>query len=204
MRMTWTARSPIMISNTYHMDRCLGWRGICVEANPRYLEKLHRERSCALVPTCVSERDGARVDFALSGPGSGVTATHRQGKHFLQGRGGAGGRGDRAAPTVTRLRCTSLKSVLRRYGVRRVHYLNVDVEGHEMAVLRGMEWEAVRVDVISVEVAPKTEGEIDTFLRGKGFERLDNEEANAGMPGVVMYPSNRFYVHESVEFGRPR
>ena len=39
------------ISNTYFYDRCLGWRGLCVEPNPRYHADLREKRSCELVPT---------------------------------------------------------------------------------------------------------------------------------------------------------
>lgn len=39
------------ISNTYFYDRCLGWRGLCVEPNPRYHAELRQKRSCELVTT---------------------------------------------------------------------------------------------------------------------------------------------------------
>ena len=42
------------ISNTYFYDRCLGWRGLCVEPNPIYHEDLRAHwcrRARAIVPT---------------------------------------------------------------------------------------------------------------------------------------------------------
>lgn len=182
-----------MISNTYFMDRCLGWHGICVEANQKYFEKIHRERSCALVPTCVSERDGVTVDFAMSGPGGGITTTHRQGKQILD-----------SAKSVERKRCVSVQRQLERYGVSHIDYLNLDVEGHEMNVLRSIEWDSVQVDVITVEIAGSTEGPIHEFLTDKGFVRHDNEKETNGLPGMPIYKTNRFYVHSSVEFGNPK
>ena len=48
------------ISNTYYFfdvcffDVCLGWRGVCVEANPVYHAGIRAHRSCDLVPQCAS------------------------------------------------------------------------------------------------------------------------------------------------------
>lgn len=185
--------SPIAISNTYFMDRCLGWRGLCVEANPKYFERIHRERSCALVPTCVSARDGQTVQFALSGPGSGIVSTHRQGKSISE-----------KAQAVVKLKCVSIMNQLHRFGVSTIDYLNLDVEGHELDVLKSFDWNKIQVNVISVEIAHQTKTEIQLFLREMGFRRIDNEVPVNGMPGMPIYKSNEFYVHSSVEFGRPR
>jgi hypothetical protein len=42
------------ISNSYFFDRCLHWRGLCVEPNPIYHADLLSERTCSLTPTCVA------------------------------------------------------------------------------------------------------------------------------------------------------
>ena len=181
-----------MISNTYFMDRCLGWSGVCVEANPKYFERIHRERSCALVPTCVSVKDGTAVEFALSGPGSGIVSTHRQGEAITQ-----------RAAAVVKLKCVSIMKQLRRYGVRQVDYLNLDVEGHELDVLRGFDFDAVRVGLISVEVAHGSRDAIFDLLSASGFRRLDTTKSVDGMDGMDIYHSNEFYIHSSVEFGHP-
>lgn len=188
-----TACRPIGISNTYFFDRCLSWKGICVEANAKYYEKLHRERSCALVPTCVSDKDGAQVEFALSGPGSGVVSTHRQGNQI-----------QKRASAIVKKKCVSIMSQLRRYGVTQVDYLNLDVEGHEVAVLKSFDWKRVKVNVISVEIAHSTQEQIRTILEENGFVRHMNEEATDGKEGFPIYESNQFYVHSGVVFGQPQ
>lgn len=174
------------------MDRCLSWKGICVEANPKYYEKIHRERSCALIPTCVSDRDGVTVEFALSGPGSGVVSTHRQGDQIQ----------DRAT-AVVRKKCVSIESQLKRYGVTEVDYLNLDVEGHELTVLKSFDFSKVNVKVISVEISSSSKEPIDNLLTQNGFVKHNNEEPTDGMEGMPIFPSNVFYVHSDVVFGHP-
>lgn len=183
---------PIGISNTYFMDRCLAWSGICVEANPKYYERIHRERSCALVPTCVSEKDGEQVEFAMSGPGSGIVSTHRQGRSI-----------EKRALSIVRKRCVSMDKQLRRYNVSHIDYLNVDVEGHELEVLRSFNWPRISVNIISVEVTATSRILIRQFLESKGFDRLYTEDDTANMKGMPIYDSNEFYVHSSVIFGKP-
>ena len=71
------ANEPIHISNTNFMDACLGWAGVCVEAVPRFLVRLWNDRYCAIVPTCVSDKEGQKVEFALQSGKSGILATNK-------------------------------------------------------------------------------------------------------------------------------
>lgn len=174
------------------MDRCLGWSGICVEANSKYFEPIHRERSCALIPTCASAIDGQKVEFALSGPGSGIVSTHRQGVKIKENAIG-----------IEKKTCVSMKSQLPRFGVRHIDYFNLDVEGGEMSVLKGIDWDHISMGIISVEIAPSTEQEIHDFLTEHGFVRINHENPGNGVEGMVIYPSNRFYINSSITFGSP-
>jgi hypothetical protein len=63
------ANHPIEISNTFFMDRCLHWKGLCAEANPKYFSGLTSLRSCELIPTCVSKSEEEAL-FRLSGAGT--------------------------------------------------------------------------------------------------------------------------------------
>lgn len=175
------------------MDRCLGWSGICVEANSRYFEPLHRQRSCALVPTCVSAIEGESVEFVLSGPGSGIVSTHRQGANIFNDE----------KKTVEKKKCVTVRSQLERYGVTDIDYFNLDVEGGELNTLKSIDWDKTRIKVISVEISLTSEKPIYEFLTGKGFIKIDTMATVNGIPGMPIYPANRFYVHSSGKFGQP-
>ena len=51
-----------LLSNSVVLERALGWRGICVEPSSAY-ETLAAERSCNAVRACLSDIEGAEVDF---------------------------------------------------------------------------------------------------------------------------------------------
>jgi hypothetical protein len=61
-------------SNSYYLDRCLGWSGICVEAHPVRAAALRAHRTCVVVDTCVSETEGRNVTFWA--PIFGADGTH--------------------------------------------------------------------------------------------------------------------------------
>lgn len=48
---------PISGSNTVFWDRCLNWRGICVENDGEKMDDLIRARGCKLEPTCITPTD---------------------------------------------------------------------------------------------------------------------------------------------------
>lgn len=134
------ANDAMQTSNTYFFDRCLGWRGVCVEANPRYHGGLTADRGCVVVPTCLSDTP-ATVPFRLSGAVGGVAATVKT----------AAKAGDLTLP----LRCVTGASVAARTGVRAVDLLSLDAEGHELHILRGLALgAALTAQVVVAEVLP--------------------------------------------------
>lgn len=188
------ANDPVSISNTYFLDRCLGWRGVCVEANPAYFERIHRQRSCALVPTCVGSREGQTVEFALhGGAGAIVGESNKHAARWAK---------DGVQVPGIKQRCTTLQHTLDRVGVRVVDFLSLDVEGHELEVLRGVDWERTRVNVMSIEVSPGSVGGIETFLAGVGYRRhfpqLDEASTKRGL-----LQEDAVFLHADVEFGAP-
>jgi hypothetical protein len=65
------------------------------------------------------------------------------------------------------MRCTTLRQVLSRH--RRVNYLSLDVEGHELPALRGADWNRTTIDFITLENAKAAH--VD-YLRSRGLVPL--------------------------------
>ena len=127
------------ISNTYFYDRCLNWRGVCVEPNPVYHDDLREKRTCNLVPTCVSNAS-ATLDFHMTDDAiNGVYGSVDKGaQHGKEGK-------------LHRLHCVTLGSVFADLGMTHVDFLSLDVEKHEEAVLRGIDFSRVQIDYIVCE-----------------------------------------------------
>jgi len=127
------------ISNTYFADHCLKFRGLCIEPNPKYWPNLDKKRHCAVVKTCIADKP-RDVEFVLDGAMGGIADQFK---------------GKLGKAAITKMHCDTLSNVFRQYNVKHVDYMSLDVEGVELPCLQGIDWEAVRIDVIAVERNPK-------------------------------------------------
>ncbi|CAN8062616.1 unnamed protein product [Agarophyton chilense] len=185
------SNQPVKLSNSYFYDRCLGWKGVCVEANPMYYEPTFRRRSCLLVPTCAGAADNESVRFVRRGELGGVV-----GDSYKFGNGTQG--------EVVEMRCIRLQSVLDRARISHVDFLSVDVEGHELQVLHGIDWKRTRVDIISVEVTPSFEG-VQRFLQGLGYvQHVVGKESEISPVGNGFLGMDAIFLRADVTLGSPR
>lgn len=188
------ANDAVGISNSYFFDACLGWEGICVEGNPRFFERLYRVRSCALVPTCVGRVDGMSVEFALEGGAGGVMgSTYKHQEKWAEIK--------KQVQTIKE-RCTTLRVAMDREEMHEVDYLSLDVEGHELEVLKGIDWGRSKFNVMTIEVTKKTLPEIEAFMTGLGYKRhmpdLDEKSAKNGL-----LRDDAVFLHPDVVWGSP-
>lgn len=144
------ANEPKTLSNTWFLEKCLGWKGVCIEANPGLAEVLRRERSCTVVNMCV-DPELKEVTFATTGStGHIVPAGHNGG--------------------VT-VRCAPLASVLQGAGVSHVDFLSIDIEGAELHALSDVDWDAVPIEMMLIESGWSSE-ELDMLMSDAGFWRV--------------------------------
>jgi len=155
-----------------------GWSGINVEPGLTYFPLLRRRRPRDInLNLAVSDRPGP-VSFhetphlGLSGLGEAVLADAA-----LHG----------ATTRSFEVEATTLAALCERHAAgREIHFLKVDVEGHESAVLASGDWDRFRPWIVVVEaVTPKREPAWDgfePFLVRKGYQ-------HAWYDGL-----NRFYV----------
>lgn len=159
-------------SNTYALEQ-LGWTGLCIEPAESPFADLSRYRVCH----CVF---GAISDHAGHVPFNGV-----------------------AIGTGSDVICATLRSVLDLYEAPDViDYLSIDVEGHELEVLAGMDFDCWHVRLITIEHNLYSDGTarkdaIHVCLTGHGFERVVEDVI---APGYGRYED--WYRH-SVEGSQP-
>jgi FkbM family methyltransferase len=181
----------ILGSNTSYFERHLQWRGIAFEPNPSAFEVLRATRSCRLIQGCAYHQDGQVPFLGLSERKQRKGAKSRRPGSVLSmvfdsSHGGAmlGGipehmnqvkwvewvrKAMNLNQTLATVPCHRIDTVLNDSGVKIVDYLSIDVEGAELEVLRGVDFERVQVNVIGVEHNDKF-SEIYDLLTTSGFE----------------------------------
>jgi len=173
------ACDPVELSVTKAFyDR--GWRGINIEPNPEYLEKLKRDRpGDTNIGYAVAERDGEADLFVVEGTGlstldSGIAQGHRD-RAFEQQQ--------------VRTPVRTLGRIWRETvpPARTVHFLKIDVEGLESAVIAGGDWHDQRPWIVVVEATVPMSQE-------QNHETWEPTLLEAGYLFAWFDGINRFYV----------
>lgn len=122
------ANDAVWSSNTFSLERNLGWHGLCVEPNPYYWHRLGFRTSCTVVGAIIGGHvDLEEIDFAVpidkvGGPTGGIV-----GPEF----------NNKVAEKSDRRYTMSLLSLLKRFRAPKIiDYLSIDVEGAEHFILK--------------------------------------------------------------------
>lgn len=188
-------RHPVMGSPTYFFDACLRWRGVCVEANPDVYQYIHRQRACDLAPTCVTARDNTKVTFVAKPPHGGILGHDRLHPSLRN-------KTARDGVMKTRLICTNVAALAKRQNIRLVDLVTLSVDGQELDVLQGFDFNAQLVNVFLVAVSNETFPAIHAFLKKEGYVHhlpvLNNQTVPNGLLG-----NDAIFVHHDVVWGQP-
>ncbi len=133
------AFQPRYLSNSYLLEQA-GWRGILVEPQPGLAAQLRQQRPGSTVVECAAGPPDAPPQAWLVVPeGLPSEAT-------LQFEEPAPGSGE-VHPVPVR----TLNAILQDSGTRSVDVLSIDVEGNEVAVLKGLDAQRWQPSVILIE-----------------------------------------------------
>jgi len=166
------AADGMTLSNTFLLEKRFGWRGLCIEANPRLFERLRRSRGCTCVNVCVDAAEGS-VDFALRKLLSGIV-------------GAEPAPPDAGDLETVRLPTRPLAAILRESGAPdEIDYLSIDIEGSEERALRDFPFDEYRFRCMTIERPTPVLREV---LADRGYFVVREV---AGL--------DTFFIHESFE-----
>ncbi len=147
-------------SNTYHLERFRGWRGLLVEPVPELHREALLERPGAHVVNCAlvaGDHDGSAVEMRYGGLMSIVSGTHgseQADRDFIAPAFALGLEEEYTFSVPAR----TLSSLLDDLGAPEVDLLSLDVEGFEPQVLRGLDLARHAPRFILVEIHDMASG----------------------------------------------
>lgn len=167
------AHDGISLSNTYFFEKNLEWHGICIEPYPAKFAELCKNRSSHTIclPFAIDNNEGS-ADFLkiegysemLSGLLDKYDPAHLKRIDYELSMHG----GQKKLISVPVFR---LQTVLDQNQVSHVDLLSVDTEGSELEILRSIDFDRVKIDVIVVENNHKSE-QINNFLASKDYSKI--------------------------------
>ena len=133
-------------SNTLFFERFRHWAGLLIEANPHSFRRLlSKNRKAYSINACLSlDKYPKKMDFFLAGLlgglNEGFDSTHKNLVHFSKN-----------SSKTTKVQCFPFVHIMAAMGRDHIDYFSLDVEGPEVAILRAIPFNELRIDVLSVE-----------------------------------------------------
>jgi FkbM family methyltransferase len=144
------ADQPIHGSNSYFFEKYLGWDSICIDGDSRTIPKLRRYRK-NVIESLIGNKNG--VARFYQHPEAGISHINEHGNVEVQIR--------------------TLNTILEESNIEEITLLDVDVEGHEVDVFNGLDWDKYKPKIVIAEFVSPAGGDIKSRLL-EFFENLGN------------------------------
>lgn len=173
---------PLNMNNTLYFEE-IGWEGLAFEPLPsmKPLWKQHRKAKFFSFGVSDKEKD---VTFSVVKDVTGwedmlsfVKGTREQDLDF-------------ETQDVT-IQVKPLKDVFEREGITHIDYMSMDIEGHELNALKGIDFNKVRINVLTIENATS----INSIQKIEEIRRLMHE--NDYILWGIIVGLDDIYVHKN-------
>ncbi|QIZ72505.1 FkbM family methyltransferase [Oxynema aestuarii] len=159
------ANDGISQSNTLYFEKYKNWKGLLIEAIPELAEKcrINRPRciveNCALVPFDFNE-SYIEMNFCnlMSVVKGAMKSQEEELKHLKKGC-----EIQQVTSYNIKVPANTLTTILSKHSIQNIDFLSLDVEGFELSVLKGIDFEKYQPTWMLIEARYKDE--IDAFLK---------------------------------------
>ena len=129
---------PVSNNNTYLLYK-RGWNGMNIDLDPKNIRLFNLERPKEInICKCVSSNN-SKKDLFFFHPGSPVNSLE---KKTIKNKSNF---------SLKKIKTFTLNSILEEHKIRNIDYFNLDVEGHEIDILKNFNISYYKPKVVSVE-----------------------------------------------------
>jgi FkbM family methyltransferase len=186
------AHDGVWYSNTAFFEKERGWTGICIEPLPELYLKLKEARPNSITLNVAIDNEEGEIEFttskidALSGISKYYDPRHKT--RLLKEA-----KCKEEELTKFKVSTRRLDNVLQENGITRIHYLSIDVEGAELAVIQSIDFDKVFIDIIDFEnnYNDKSEPILDLLI-SKGYDILQR----IGCDIIMINEKSEFFQRE--------
>jgi FkbM family methyltransferase len=133
------AYDGITISNTYYLEKELGWKGLCVEANPHTYTSLISCRNSQCVNLAIAPYE-KEVEILLNGWSSAINDNFTSSEILKQNF------------STVKINAITINELFERYKTPSIFdYLSIDIEGGELEIISQLDFKSWRPSLITYE-----------------------------------------------------
>lgn len=157
------------ISNTYALEKDLGWKGICVEPNPRYYPQVCECRNVICVNVALWRTSREQLRF-VDAHGLSAIESFKSGDINSDRRA-------QATKSVIEVDTLNPNELLERFNAPKlIDYLTLDVEGAEFDILSALDLKTYHIALMTIEHNHDTprQQQIRDYLAQFGYEVVQN------------------------------
>jgi FkbM family methyltransferase len=160
------AYHPIYLSNSFYFEN-KNFTVICVEANPRMAALLRTLRK-NVIEAAASDKSGDIVDFQIVNGRWDEFGYGGSGMHTYEGIRGQTTPNNASKIENIKVITKTLNDILLDMGILEIDALSIDVEGHELNVLNGLDLEKHKPKVCCIENYFKDEW-LNKYMSERGY-----------------------------------
>jgi len=154
----------LRFSNTSYFES-IGWKGLCIEAHSDYIDMIKSNRPKSIVEhAAVGDKDIMEIDFFANSRGTFSTVDKSKGKEWEGNEYFSGFETQKVA-------MLTLNTIFKKHNIKDIDFISIDIEGHEVEALMGMDMDVYQPTVVMVESDSKEHrSKIDSILLNKGYK----------------------------------
>jgi FkbM family methyltransferase len=159
------AGPPTFISTSKHF-RDSGWRTICIEPNPKFVQQHQKEGNEIYQYACSNEEK--KTEFVINYNNDEWYSEENDGVSFSSLNIRYQNIPEHNTQEIIEVKTIKLNTLLEKINVEKVDILSIDVEGWELDVMMGFDIKKYNPEVIILENFEK-KPEYETFMNERGY-----------------------------------
>ena len=164
---------PIKANNTYYLEKHLGWTGIGIDALNDYAASWEKKRpNSKFFNFLVAENSEGSGRFYKSEL-MGFSSTN---KKVANGSIFPKTKNIRAKTEEIQVPKVCLNDLFDREGIKKIDLLALDIEGHELKALKGLDLQRFSPELIVAETGFDFKGELTKYLIKHGYQKIQRYE----------------------------
>ncbi len=170
---------PTRSNNTFKFYKT-GWQGINIDLNPLTIELFNYARPNDInICAAISNRETKKKLYFLGDLDSKNTlnVNHKNwiNKHF---------RIENKDIKIKSVKTKKLNDILEKYNFNEIDFMNIDIEGHELEVIKSLNLKKYKINVICIEIldyddfSAKRKKKLKTFFRQNKYSLIGKSKIN--------------------------